>query len=380
MDYSRSTNVRLIEDIKADKEDAWDQFCAFYWDPIIGWAKQFGCSKTAAEDVFQETIICLTRQLPNFNYDSRKGHFRGFLKTIVQRRTADHYRKEGKFVRLASIDNNTENAEFSEIDAADKLQMNNNKQDSPVESDLIWMKCLLKKAIKLTAEKLDPETYLSFKLYVLMEMPVEIVLQITGIKRKDTVYQHKRRFLAALKDEFYNLINETCEAFEINNDKFDEQIFPRLMAKVVEGIPDFHTTDFLAKAKEVKLNLVGAPPEKFLDRLKKVTEIIKDMGDKVKTYDNALIVIDKDKKNIYELADATTIGRSEKSDIHLNYNIVSTIHATIQRDEDNNFMLKDMHSRNGTYLNGKKILEPHILISGDIIEITSKATLVFISS
>ena len=77
----------------------------------------------------------------------------------------------------------------------------------------------------------------------------------------------------------------------------------------------------------------------------------------------------------------TVLGRNSSSkkiqnDIDLSNldekKIVSRRHAKIQR-ADNEFILYDLESRNGTYVNGKRMSpkQPHMLTSGDVIEFGS---------
>jgi hypothetical protein len=55
--------------------------------------------------------------------------------------------------------------------------------------------------------------------------------------------------------------------------------------------------------------------------------------------------------------------------------IISRRHAKIQR-ENNEFILYDLESRNGTFINGKRMsaAQPHTLVSGDVIEFGSGGT------
>lgn len=50
-----------------------------------------------------------------------------------------------------------------------------------------------------------------------------------------------------------------------------------------------------------------------------------------------------------------TIGRNQNCDIVLNNDTVSRYHATIERSADGAYTLRDSDSRNGTYVNGRKI-------------------------
>lgn len=65
--------------------------------------------------------------------------------------------------------------------------------------------------------------------------------------------------------------------------------------------------------------------------------------------------------------DVLTIGRSPHSDIFLDDVTVSRHHARVIRDEDG-FLVEDLNSLNGTYVNRKRI-ERHRLTEGDELQI-----------
>jgi pSer/pThr/pTyr-binding forkhead associated (FHA) protein len=66
--------------------------------------------------------------------------------------------------------------------------------------------------------------------------------------------------------------------------------------------------------------------------------------------------------------DVLTIGRSSDSDILLDDITVSRQHALIEKIPDG-FLIKDLESLNGTYLNGEIINEAVLLKKGDKIQI-----------
>lgn len=72
-----------------------------------------------------------------------------------------------------------------------------------------------------------------------------------------------------------------------------------------------------------------------------------------------------------------TIGRSSSSSIFLDDVTVSRSHATISKVEEN-FVLRDSGSLNGTYINNSSITE-HTLVSGDEFQI-GKFHLLFVGS
>jgi DNA-binding response OmpR family regulator len=77
------------------------------------------------------------------------------------------------------------------------------------------------------------------------------------------------------------------------------------------------------------------------------------------------------------------IGRGEDCDVVLVERQVSRHHAQIRRLDSAaslTYVLEDLGSRNGTYLNGREVIEPHILQDGDEIQIALCVRLSFVGA
>lgn len=70
----------------------------------------------------------------------------------------------------------------------------------------------------------------------------------------------------------------------------------------------------------------------------------------------------------YFIGDKTTIGREDKNNIILKDRFISKRHARIIK-EKGVYYLEDLHSANGTYLNGERISEVIELKDKDIIDV-----------
>ena len=85
-------------------------------------------------------------------------------------------------------------------------------------------------------------------------------------------------------------------------------------------------------------------------------------------------VIYRDKRGIrrtHVLENTTSIGRHPRQDIQILDRVVSKEHAIIERDIEGNFYLRDLNSRNGTFLNGEKIKTKQPLSNGATIGVGS---------
>jgi DNA-binding response OmpR family regulator len=66
--------------------------------------------------------------------------------------------------------------------------------------------------------------------------------------------------------------------------------------------------------------------------------------------------------------ESTSIGRAPDSDIVVDDRLASRRHAFVYR-EHGQHLISDCGSRNGTFLNGQRISEPHVLRDGDELQI-----------
>lgn len=74
------------------------------------------------------------------------------------------------------------------------------------------------------------------------------------------------------------------------------------------------------------------------------------------------------KGRVFELGDELTIGRAERCHVVLDDTYVSQVHARIFSKGDA-YMLEDLGSTNGTYLNRRKVTAPVPIQRGDRVKI-----------
>lgn len=73
--------------------------------------------------------------------------------------------------------------------------------------------------------------------------------------------------------------------------------------------------------------------------------------------------------NVYPLLDsAYTLGRAPDNTISISDNSVSAHHARVLRTAEG-FVLEDLQSRNGTYVNGEQVTDKRLLTDGDLIRL-----------
>src|SRR5260370_38122476 len=76
-----------------DDQRRWQEFFDTYWKLIYSAALQSGLTDTEAQEVVQETVITVAKNIDKLKYDPAIGSFKGWLLQITRWRIADQFRK-----------------------------------------------------------------------------------------------------------------------------------------------------------------------------------------------------------------------------------------------------------------------------------------------
>jgi RNA polymerase sigma-70 factor (ECF subfamily) len=198
------TRTTLLERLKDWRDDSsWRDFFDIYWKLIYGIAIKGGLTNEEAQDVVQETMLAVAKQMPNFKYDRKVGSFKSWLLNTTRWRIADQFRKREALAVSHSLsedaDTGTRTAE-KVIDPA--------SQDMSALWDVEWEKNLLDTAISKVKRRLDPEKYQIFDFYVNKEWPPEKIAEAFSIPIAQ-VYLAKHRATAMIKEEVEKMNEET---------------------------------------------------------------------------------------------------------------------------------------------------------------------------
>src|SRR5262245_16292279 len=78
------TRSSLLQRLKGwDNDSDWREFFETYKRSIHGLAMKCGLTHAEAEEVVQNTMVAVAKQMPEFEYDRRVGSFKGWLFTIT---------------------------------------------------------------------------------------------------------------------------------------------------------------------------------------------------------------------------------------------------------------------------------------------------------
>lgn len=194
---TRTTLIRRLKDWK--DESSWQDFFDTYWKLIFGIALKGGLSQTEAQDVVQETMVSIARQMPRFKYDRSLGSFKAWLLHNTRWRIADHLRKRSRLAALPSFSDETGTGTRALDKVADpKIP------DLEALWDAEWEKNLVASAVARVKRRLDPQKYQIFDLYVNKRWSPDKVAATFGVSVSQ-VYVAKHRASEMIKEEIERL-------------------------------------------------------------------------------------------------------------------------------------------------------------------------------
>jgi RNA polymerase sigma factor (sigma-70 family) len=87
------TSVSLLERLRSEPDsDTWKRLVELYTPLLHGWLRQSGVQPCDADDLVQDVLAVVVRELPHFEHNRRAGAFRRWLRTILIHRLRDFWR------------------------------------------------------------------------------------------------------------------------------------------------------------------------------------------------------------------------------------------------------------------------------------------------
>lgn len=190
------TRLSLLERLRdLDDRASWQEFFDTYWKLIYMAAMKGGLSDADSEDVVQETIIGIARNMENFRYEPSVCSFKGWLMHVTRTRIVDHLRRvqpgKHQFVPLSEDSSHTEGAAQTDP-CSEKLFEN--------IWDNEWQVNLMEVAMERVKKKIDPEHYQIFYLHTVKGMTAREVAQLLGVS-VPKVYVVRHRVARRIKNE-----------------------------------------------------------------------------------------------------------------------------------------------------------------------------------
>lgn len=186
------TRSSLLQRLKAWDNDAdWKEFFDTYQRSIHGLAMKCGLNHAEAEEVVQDTMLTVAKQMPDFKYDRTAGSFKGWLFKITRRAVGKQMARRARNPSHPG-DPSDAAAELDQIpDAAPGFE-------EGWEAD--WRQNIFDVAMDRVRRQISPKQFQMFDLYVHQQLPMERVTHLLNVSAA-RVYMAKVRITRAVRRE-----------------------------------------------------------------------------------------------------------------------------------------------------------------------------------
>ena len=178
-------------------QESWKEFFDTYWRLIYSVALKSGLTDAEAQDVVQETIISVAKDIHKFKRDRRLGSFKGWLRNLTRWRIADQLRKR---TRAESMPMEKLADDPEELGWREFPESAEERSDWEAE----WRANLAKVALENVKRRIKEEHFQIFDLFVVRQWPAAKVARVLSVSTGQ-VYLVKFRVAALVKMEVLRL-------------------------------------------------------------------------------------------------------------------------------------------------------------------------------
>jgi RNA polymerase sigma factor (sigma-70 family) len=192
---TRWTLIRRLKNL--EDQESWREFFDTYWKLIYGVAIKAGLTHTEAQDVVQDTVISVTKNIAAFRADPAFGSFKSWLLNTTRWRITDQLRK-----RPREIPHRGGERGSTKTTAATPVEA---RVPDPAGSHLEkiwdeeWERHVIEAALQKLKKKASSRNYQVFYLYAIKQVPPERVAAMLEIE-VNQVYLIKHRLAKVFEE------------------------------------------------------------------------------------------------------------------------------------------------------------------------------------
>jgi RNA polymerase sigma factor (sigma-70 family) len=183
------TSLSLLDELcHAPRGTAWDRLVAAYLPLLRGWITRYNVQPADAEDLAQDVLVVLMKELPSFRHNQKRGAFRNWLRRILVNRLQNFWRMRGRRIEQGSGDLLAD--QLGEL--ADPHSANSQFWDREHDRHLALQ------LLALLDSRFTPTTRAAFRRLVLEGADADVVAQELGLSL-NAVFTAKSRVLRELR-------------------------------------------------------------------------------------------------------------------------------------------------------------------------------------
>lgn len=197
------TSLSLLNRLMSSpNSESWDRLFQLYAPLLRTWLRRYDVQANDADDLVQDVLLAVSKDLSRFEHSGQPGAFRNWLKTILVNRLRKFWRARDR--RPHPQGNSDIDTRLSQLD------------DPASEMTLIWNRehdqYVLRQLLTLAEPHFEPNTWQAFYRVALDGVDPDVAAQELGISRNAVVVA-KCRVLNRLRQESEGLIESASDFF-----------------------------------------------------------------------------------------------------------------------------------------------------------------------
>lgn len=191
----QTTPVSLLERLRQpDGAGAWQQLVVIYQPWLRGWLCTHGLQTADVDDLVQDVLTVVLRELPQFRHNGRTGAFRTWLRGILLNRLRDFRRQRPP-------------ADALDRDASLRLDhLADDRSELTRQWDREHDRNVVSRLLQLIAADFEPRTWQAFRAVVMEARPAAEVAAELGMS-VGAIWSAKSHVLKRLRQEAKDLLD-----------------------------------------------------------------------------------------------------------------------------------------------------------------------------
>ena len=183
------TSLSLLDRLRQSPEDAdWSRLIEAYSPLLRAWLMRAEVQAADADDLVQEVLLVVHRELPKFEHNQRRGAFRNWLRQIVVHRLRNFWRSRGRLIAAGNDSQLEEQLKQLEDDGSQLSQRWDREHNLAVA----------RKLLELIESRFTESTRLVFRRLVVDGADADSVAAETGLSL-NAIFTAKSRVLRELR-------------------------------------------------------------------------------------------------------------------------------------------------------------------------------------
>ena len=199
------TRHSLLNRLKDWRDEAsWREFFELYWELIYNVARKAGLNDGEAQEVVQETVIGVAKNIGGFETDARRGSFKAWLLQQTGWRIADRFRERVRAGRGPESPGNSERGRNVSDTSTGTATVNRIPDPASLDVGELWEaeweQHVMRIALERVKEKVSVKQFQIFDLHALQGLSVWRTARTLGVSIA-SVYMAKSRVARLVRKE-----------------------------------------------------------------------------------------------------------------------------------------------------------------------------------